>query len=301
MWSSILAERRLWFVRREGQVKGPFLTAQISRNILLGRLNPDDEISVDEVNWQKIIKYSELIPEVMSQEPVDQEKLEIAKIQVDERVSEKRREQQGSHQEMAEERRKTRERRGTESKEMLRHRNNINTLNEKYKKKLKRPKLPVLSIVLLVFVLVVFGFVLTSNQKKEIVDCSVPASKGVNWQNCLFVKLEAENQNLQQSVLTDAKLNNAKLLGVNFSGSDMAYAEIIASDLSYADLEGARLVGANLSKTDLRYANLKNADLSYADLTGALLAGANLNNVQLSNAIWVDGQVCKKGSVGSCQ
>lgn len=301
MRSSILAERRLWFVRREGQVKGPFLTAQISRNILLGRLNYDDEVSVDEVNWQKIIKYSELIPELMLQEPVDQEKLEIAKIQVDERISEKRRQNQNIHQKMTEERRKTRERRGTESKEMLRHRKNINTLNETYKKKLKRSKLPVFSLVLLVFVLVIFGFVLTSNQKKELVDCSVPASKGVNWQNCLFVKLEAENQNLEQSILTDAKLNNAKLLGVNFSGSDMAYAEIIASDLSYSDLEGVRLVGANLSKTDLRYANLKNADLSYADLTGALLAGANLNNVQLSNAIWVDGHICKKGSIGSCQ
>lgn len=296
-----MSERRLWFVRREGQVTGPFLTAQISRNILLGRLNCDDEVSVDEVNWQKIIKHPELIPDVMLQKPVDQEKLEIAKIQVDERISEKRRQKQGLHQKMVEERRKTRERRGTESKEMLRHRKNINTLNETYKKKLKRPKLPVFSIVLLVFVLVIFGFVLTSNQKKELVDCSVPASKGVNWQNCLFVKLEAENQNLEQSVLTDAKLNNAKLLGVKFTGSDMAYAEIIESDLSYADLEGVRLVGANLSKTDLRYANLKNADLSYADLTGALLAGANMSNVQLSNAIWVDGKVCEKGSVGSCQ
>ncbi len=296
-----MAERRLWFVRREGQVKGPFLTVQISRNILLGRLNYDDEVSVDEINWQKVIKHSELIPDVMLQEPLDQEKLEIAKIQVDERISEKRSQNQSLHQKMVEERRKTREHRGTESKEMLRHRKNINTLNETYKKNLKRPKLPMLSIVLLVFVLVIFGFVLTSNQKKELVDCSVPASKGVNWQNCLFVNLEAENQSLEQSVLTDAKLNNAKLLGVNFTGSDMAYVEIIASDLSYADLQGVRLVGANLSKKDLRYANLKNADLSYADLTGALLAGANMNNVQLSNTIWVDGQICEKGSVGSCQ
>lgn len=296
-----MAERRLWFVRREGQVKGPFLTAQVSRNILLGRLNYDDEVSADEVNWQKIIKHPELIPEVMLQEPVDQEKLEIAKIQVDERISEKRCQNQSLYQDMSEERRKTRERRGTESSEMLRHRDNINSLNASYKKQLKRPKLPVLSIFLLIIVLVAFGFVLTSNQKKELVDCSVPAGKGVNWQNCLFVKLEAENKNLEQSVLTDAKLNNAKLLGVNFSGSEMAYAEIIASDLSYADLEGARLVGANLSKTDLRYANLKNADLSYADLTGSLLAGANLNNVRLSNAIWVDGHICKKGSIGSCQ
>jgi hypothetical protein len=288
-------------VRKNGKVSGPFFTAQISRNILLGRLNLNDEVSADEVNWQKIAKYRELIPDVLQKDPVDEKQLAVAKMQVDERISEKRRQNQNLHQDMAAERRKTRERRDTESEVMVRHRDNINALNASYKKQLKRPKLPVFSIFLLIIVLVAFGFVLTSKQKKELVDCSVPASKGVNWQNCLFVNLQAENQNLQESILIDAKLNKAKLLGVNFSGSDMAYAEIIASDLSYADLQGVRLVGANLSKTDLRYANLENADLSYADLTGALLAGANLNNVQLSNAIWIDGQVCKKGSVGSCQ
>lgn len=296
-----MSERRLWFVRKNGVVKGPFLTTQVSRNILLGRLNGDDEVSVDEIYWQKIAKQRELIPDVMQKEPIDPKEIEIAKIQVDERISEKRRKEQNIAKNMADERRKTRERRGTEAKEMLRHRENINTLNEAYKKNLKRPKLPLFSMCLLVFVIVVFGFILTSNQNKQRVDCSVPASKGVNWQNCLFVSLEAENQNLEQSVLTDAKLNNAKLLGVNFSGSDMAYVEIMDSDLSYANLEGVRLIGANLSKTDLRYANLKNADLSYADLTGAFLAGANMNNVQLSNTIWVNGKVCKKGSIGSCQ
>jgi uncharacterized protein YjbI with pentapeptide repeats len=296
-----LAERRLWFVRKNGQVKGPFLTAQISRNILLGRLNSEDEISVDEINWQKIAKHRELYPEVMLQDPVDENQMEIAKIQVDERISEKRRQKQNVAQEMAEERRQTRERRGTEPEVMLRHRENINSLNDTYKKNLKRPKLPTFSIVLLVIVIVVFGFVLSSNSDKGLVDCSVPASAGVNWHNCQFVSLEAENQNLANAVLTDAKFNDAKLMGVNLTGSDMAYSEVKQSDLSYANLEGVRLIGANLSNTDLRYANLKNADLSYADLTGALLAGANMNNVQLGNTIWIDGQVCKKGSVGSCQ
>ena len=297
----IVAERRLWFVRKNGEVKGPFLTAQISRNILLGRLKTDDEISVDEQNWQTIAKHRELFPEVMQNEQVDQEQLELARIQVDERVSDKRREKQNKAQKMAEERRKTRERRGTESEQMVRHRENINTLNATYKKNLKRPKLPVASIILLVFVIVAFGFVLTSNQNKQVVDCSVPAGIGVNWQNCHFVSLEAENQTLEQAVLSDAKLNNARLLGANLTSSNMAYAELKESDLSYANLEGARLIGANLAKTDLRYANLKNANLSYADLTGAFLAGANMVNAQFDNTIWVDGQVCKKGSVGSCQ
>lgn len=261
----------------------------------------DDEISVDEHNWQTIDKHRELFPEVLQEEPIDPERLEIARIQVDERISEKRRQKLDEAQQMAEERRKTRERRGTESEVMVRHRDNINSLNKTYKKKLKRPKLPLFSIILLVIVMVTFGFLLTSNQNKNMTDCSVAANKGVNWQNCIFVNLEAENQNLEQSNLTDAKLNNAKLLGVNFSGSNLAYAEITASDLSYANLEGAKLIGASLVKTDLRYANLKDADLSYADLTGAFLAGANMSNTKLDNTIWIDGQVCNKGSVGTCR
>lgn len=292
-----MAERRLWFVRRNGDVKGPFLSAQITRNILLGRLHPDDELSPDEQNWRKVSKHRELYPDVMLETPVDKEKLEVAKIQVDERVSEKRQQKEN----MAQERRRTRERRGTESDAMLIHRENRKELNETYKSKFKHPKLPTFSIALLIVVIIVFGFILKPQQQKTLVDCSLPASQGVNWHNCHFINLNAENQNLESAILTDAILNESNLLGVNLSGADMAYAEIQSSDLSYANLEGVRLLGADLKQTDLRYSNLKNADLSYADLSGAMLAGANMSNANFENAIWTDGRLCKKGSVGSCQ
>jgi len=80
------------------------------------------------------------------------------------------------------------------------------------------------------------------------------------------------------------------LLGANFSGSNMAYAEITESDLNYTNLERVRLIGANL----------KDADLSYADISNALFTGANMSNTKFDNAIWIDGQVCKKNSIGSC-
>jgi pentapeptide repeat protein len=292
-----LAERRLWFIRKNGQVKGPFLSAQITRNILLGRLVPDDEISVDEQNWQKIAKHRELYPDVMQETPIDESKLEIAKMQVDERVTEKRKQKR----EMAEERRQTRDRRGTESESMLAHRQNRRALNESYKSKIKRPKLPTTSIALLIIVMMVFGFLLKPGEDKEAIDCSLPAAKGVNWRNCHFIKLNAENQNLESAILTDAKLNESNLLGVNLSGSDMAYAVIQSSDLSYANLQDVRLLGADLKQTDLRYANLKNADLSYADLTGALIAGANMSNTKFNNTIWINGKLCGKDSIGICQ
>jgi pentapeptide repeat protein len=295
-WRNGLAERRSWFIRRNGQVKGPFLSAQITRNILLGRLRPNDELSSDEHNWQQVAMHRELYPDVMQETPVDNEKVDIAKTQEDERVLEQRIHKQS----MAQERRRTRDRRGDESEAMLVHRKHRTEMNDAYENSIKRPQMPILSILLMVIVIIAFGFVLTPENRNLQSDCALPPSKGVNWSNCNFIKLNAENQNLELAILTDAKLNESKLLGANLSGSNMAYAEIAESDLSYANLESVRLIGANLKHSDLRYANLKDADLSYADLSNALLAGANISNTRFDNAIWTDGTLCKKGSVGSC-
>ena len=291
-----LVERRHWFVRRNGEVKGPFLSAQITRNILLGRLRFDDELSLDEELWQEVAKHRELYPDVMQEASVDKDKFEVAKVQADERVSDQRRQKE----DMAQERRRTRERRGTESVVMLEHRKNRNETNDVYKNSYKRPKIPVLSILLLAMVVIVFGFILKPQKQDALADCSLPASEGVNWSNCRFIELNAENKNLQSAILTDAILNRANLLGANLSDADMAYVEISESDLSYANLERVRLIGADLKQTDLRYANLKDADLSYADLSGAMLAGASLTNTRFDNVIWIDGRVCGKGSIGSC-
>lgn len=292
-----VVERRLWFVRQNGKVNGPFLSAQITRNILLGRIRTEDELSRDKKNWREVAKHRELYPDVMLENPVDEKKLDIAKIQVDERIVEQRRLKEN----MAEERRRTRDRRENESDMMLLHRENRRELLDAYNEKIVRAKLPTISIVFSVIVIIVFGFVLNPEKNNTDVDCSNTAKRGVNWSNCQFVNLNIENKNLAFSILTDASLNDSNLLGVNLSDSDMAYAEITASDLSYANLERARLIGANLNKTDLRYANLKDADLSYADLSGAMLAGANTVNTRFDNTIWTNGQLCQKGSVGSCE
>ncbi len=278
-------------------MKGPFLPEQITRNILLGRIHPDDHLSPDEVNWQDVSQHRELYPDVMQNNFINKDELEIATIQADERVSDQRREKE----QMAQERRRTRDRRGSESDTMITHRENRKELIDIYKSRLNHPKVPTLSIIFSVIVIIVFGFVLNPEKENITVNCANPAKIGVNWSNCSFIHLNLENQNMKSSVLKDAILNEAKLFGVNLSDSELAYIELRASDLSYANLEGSRLTGANLEKADLRYANLKDADFSYADLTGAKLAGANTNNTRFDNTIWMDGHVCSKGSIGSCQ
>lgn len=292
-----MVERKLWFVRRENVVKGPFLQAQITRNILLGRLHSDDELSLDEHQWQQVAMHKELYPDVLQQSPVDNKAVEAARIQVDERVADQRH----AKQNMKQDRRRTRERRATESEAVLVHRQHRKEIDDACKNSIKPPRMPFLSVALIVIMIVGLGLKLNTENQASQADCSLPPGADVNWSNCTFTNLNVENQNLSFSKLTDAILNESNLLGTNLSGADMAYAEMTKSDFSYANLEDVRLIGANLQSSDLRYANLKNADLSFADLSNVLLAGANLSNVKLDNTIWTDGRICKKGSIGACQ
>lgn len=278
-------------------VKGPFLPAQISRNILLGRLHPEDELSLDQHQWQQVAMHKELYPDVLQKNPVGSKEVDVARIQVDERVADQRR----AKENMEQERRRTRERRATETDAVLVHRKHRKEIDDACRNSLKRPKMPFLSVALIVIMIVGLGLKLNTENQASQSDCSLPAATKVNWSNCTFINLNVEHQNLAFSKLTDAILNEANLLGSNLSGADMAYAEITKSDFTYANLENVRLIGANLQSSDLRYANLKNADLSFADLSNVLLAGANLSNVKFDNTIWIDGRVCKKGSLGTCQ
>src|SRR6266540_3779124 len=53
------------------------------------------------------------------------------------------------------------------------------------------------------------------------------------------------------------------------------------ADLSNADLNDAKLIGANLVSADLSNANLNHVSLTSAKLIGADLSNANVNNVSL--------------------
>ena len=63
---------------------------------------------------------------------------------------------------------------------------------------------------------------------------------------------------------------------------------------------GCDLVGAPLNGVDLDGKNLAGANLSYANLRGAILNNTNLAGANLSGATWVDGTICREGSIGYC-
>ena len=71
---------------------------------------------------------------------------------------------------------------------------------------------------------------------------------------------------------------------MDFSGIDLAQANLFGANLSRANLSEAKLNGANLRAAFLDRANLSGADLYGADLSGADLSGATLTETQLSYA-----------------
>ena len=78
----------MWYLRKNGEVKGPYPAGLISRYILLGRINDGDEVSGDGEEWLVIRDIPELIPDVMkgdASDPLVQERLQAARRWADER------------------------------------------------------------------------------------------------------------------------------------------------------------------------------------------------------------------------
>jgi hypothetical protein len=81
-----------WYSRRDGVVRGPFTAEDITRYLLLGRIHLDDDLSTDATIWSPANSFADMLPpEVTSLTSWgDYQKLVEARMQVDERKSERR-------------------------------------------------------------------------------------------------------------------------------------------------------------------------------------------------------------------
>ena len=94
-------------------------------------------------------------------------------------------------------------------------------------------------------------------------------------------------------------------------GCDLRGADLHGIDLSDSNLEGANLMGANLEGVHLEdvilddasceKANLKNAKLHGTSMDHASIDEADFTGADLQDVVWIDGRVCKKGSIGVCK
>ena len=84
-----MSKKQLWYVKRNGRIRGPFTAGLIRRNILLGAVNDHDELSSDRITWCSPSLLPELMPEVMQPHEEDlgvqEEGLESARRWADQR------------------------------------------------------------------------------------------------------------------------------------------------------------------------------------------------------------------------
>ncbi len=292
---------KLWFMRRGGEVRGPFPGPQVTRYILLGRINPTDEISLDRSDWRPVAEVEEVQPTGLE----NQESQVLALRRADERLADDRRANQTAAQNAEFQNRRKGDRRREEPDAVVQHRE-VKTRFIKENKTTSRESVwhkALFAAVVLVLVLVAI-FLYTPHTpapEQAVLHCGDPAAAGVVWNNCHKEGVQLNSMDLHAAHINNADLTGAHLRGAKLGGSDLSYTNLSVADLSYSDLSQAILVGAMLHNADLSYANLRGADLSYADLSGANLGAADLGAAKLDNAIWFDGSACAVGSVGECR
>jgi hypothetical protein len=86
------ANRQLWYVRREGQMRGPLPEGQVSREIILGRILLSDEVSDDRRRWHALATIPKLVPEVVHHANTEagRSRLLLARLREDERLHDRR-------------------------------------------------------------------------------------------------------------------------------------------------------------------------------------------------------------------
>ena len=295
---------QFWYFRKGEQVQGPFPPGLISRHIVLGRLQLNDEVRVDGEIWTKISDNPELIPQVLNVDPDDEmgeEKLKAARRWADEREvnlddynGDNRRDAEGIESEEA---RLARFRAKMAQRDIARR---------------KRDKIKYTVNAILLFiglaVLIPVGIYYASIEKKDTIrfalqsqaNCNTPVGPDINWDHCQIQGIILDKQNISGASLRAANMMGASLSQTNLFEADLSYANLSSALLREAKLENATLKGTSLRGAIFIDANLRNADLSYADLTGADLTGANLANTRFDHAIWVNRVVCAAGSIGGC-
>ncbi len=288
------------YVRRKKIVKGPYPRSLIRNYLLIGRLRMNDEVSGDKENWFQIKDDKTLIPKEMInvKSKEDKDKLKLAQRRQDERAEDRRR--KGAI--LSEKDRRDSDRRIDESEELKQYREKRSKLSKQY----GRINYSFFSVLIFIGIISGLSYVtyLIVNQiptKISVaVNCNAKPRPGINWKNCKLEGIVVVVKDMTGAFLQNTNLRGADLHGSNLSGSDISYANLNAAKLSYTNLSHAILIGAGLRDADLTNADLSNANLSYANLKGAQLGGARMKGINLSRTIWIDGTICKQGSIGTC-
>ena len=271
-----------WWVKRDGEPKGPFPTAVLENNIRQGRVRPDDLLSLDGTHWSKgreIGRFDTLWATESEVLPLPEE-----------RATERRSSPADGGQRAPE------ERRTPEDPELLARRERANRVWTGLRPQPVRiawpPFLILGALVAVVFLLSTRGTRLGADDAR----CSAEPSPGLNWEFCNLAGRELRGKDLSGINLRSAKLSGLDLTGASLERADLAYADLSGATLSDVNLRNARLSGARLANALLSETDFSGADLSYADLSQARVSGAVFDGARFTDTLLASGQPCSDES-----
>lgn len=274
-----------WYLQLRGEQRGPFPAWQLSRYLLLQRLDHQSLVSRDGEKWLRLGELPELQP---------QHRLAIAALPDEERqILESTAQWVQNHPALFKSRaRSTGEEEGAEE-----------SLTTYLKSTPHKPPNRLLAygvVGLLLLAVAAIPFLIPAPPQVAGPQCDAAPAPGVDWSNCLLSSSQLSDSDLTAAALRNINLSSSMLSRARLTDADLSYANLALSDLAGAQLQHAQLKGANLRNANLRNANLEGADLSYADLSGAILDGANFTNVRLGHAIFEENLSCMPESLGKC-
>jgi len=289
--------QHLWYVRKKGEVGGPFPAPQLRQSFSVGQLNLRDEVSLDGQHWLSLMESG-----VLDAEP--------SKPATAESDDEWRREREKARLRWLNDSVEVRPddapvapRPGDEVDSRLR-RHEEETRTRLNAETNRRPAFVAGLVSLLVLLLIGVGVWLGQSGETgiqtslagKVRNCDLPPTEGVIWTGC-----NRDDARLRNVVLKNATLTKARFERADLSGADLSYANLEDANLRGANLRGALLRGAALTRADLTGADLSSADFGFAMLTAAVLDGARMDGASFSRSTWVDGRVCGEQSVGVCR
>ena len=186
-----------WYLRKAGEVKGPFPAGLLSRYLLLGRVSDDDEVSSDGEEWVAIKDVPELIPKVLledTSDPMVQERLQAARRWADERGVDRR--GGGSAPGLSQSNRRADDRRDLESPPTLEYRER-RAGREQELLSAYQGRWATLMIAGTVAVVAGIFLLLYKPPPPQLgADCRSPAAPRVNWSNCALDGAQLAGANL---------------------------------------------------------------------------------------------------------
>jgi hypothetical protein len=299
-----MASPHLWYVRRGGEIQGPFPAGLVRRYVLLGRIHEGDELSADRQSWAPLESYPELGNQEQTSQGADgtwEHQRQRARLRwEDERSGLDRRGPAGTGAagDVVDDRRHKDRRRSDQPRGAGRARAAAGTglptdAHERY-------LLRWLALGGFIVALFALAVIFPDRYPSDSSQCGAPARPKIDWSDCRLDGGALAAADLRGANLRAVSLVGATLQRADLSAADASYANFSLADLSGSNLRGATMVGATMRGSVLAGARLDGADLSYAILAGADLRGADLNGARLDNAIWTDNRVCGVGSVGRC-